>query len=494
MSKQLKIAFIGAGSLGFTRRLVQDILAVPEFTGTHMALYDINENNLNMVKQILDRDIKANNLPAEAKIYTDRKEALRDADYIVCCIRHGGLDAFELDIEIPRKYGIDQCVGDTLAPGGIMYGQRTIAEMLKFCKDIREVSKPDALLLNYSNPNAMNTWACNEYGKVKTIGLCHGVQHGAKMIAKALGISAEDFDYKCIGINHQTWYTEVRENGKLIPQQKIYEALLEDPEIAKNEKTRLDMFKRFGYFSTESNGHLSEYLAWYRKRPDDIENWIDLSSWITGESGGYLRVCIEERNWFDYEFPELLKKDPDKIGERSHEHASYIIEALETGRIYRGHFNVINQNHITNLPNGCVVEIPAYVDRNGINLPTCGDLPAGCAAVCRNSIQVQDLSVKAAVTGNPELLKQAMLLDPLTGAVCNPPEVWQMTDEMLVAQAQWLPQYAEYIPQARKNLEENYITPGALATNPAIKLPVRDTETIVNLRRKAQAENKEETQ
>ena len=260
------------------------------------------------------------------------------------------------------------------------------------------------------------------------------------------------------------------------------------------KKTRLDMFKRFGYFSTESNGHLSEYLPWYRKRPEDIANWVDLSCWINGESGGYLRVCIEDRNWFEYEFPKLLKQEPAKIGERSHEHASFIIEGLETGRVYRGHFNVINQNHITNLPNGCVVEIPGYVDRNGINLPTCGDLPLGCAAVCRNSIQVQELSVKAAVSGDPELLKQSMLLDPLAGAVCNPPEIWQMTDEMLLAQAQWLPQYSEYIPIAKKNLKDNYIQPGAPVTNPKIKLQIRDTETIVELRRKAAAETKEENE
>jgi alpha-galactosidase len=489
MKKNIKIAFIGAGSLGFTRRLILDVLCVPELQeNITFSLHDINAHNLDMVKQIVERDITANKLNVKVESSLNRKETLQNSDYVVCCVRIGGLEAFKTDIEIPLKYGVDQCVGDTLAPGGIMYGQRTIAAMLDFCKDIRECAKPNALLLNYSNPNAMNTWACNKYGGVNTVGLCHGVQHGAKQIADALKIPTNEFDYKCVGINHQTWYVEIRRNGELVPQQEVFAAMSADENIAKTEKVRLDMFKRFGYYSTESNGHLSEYVPYYRKRPDDILNWIDLGSWINGETGGYLRVCNEERNWFEYEFPTLMEEPPAKLSDRSHEHGSFIIESLETGRIYRGHFNVMNQNHVTNLPNGCVVEIPGYVDRNGINMPVYGDLPMACAATCAASVKVQEMSVIAAVNGDVQLLKQAMLHDPLTAAVCNPPEVWQMTDEMIVAQAEWLPQYAHYLETAKRNLATAYIKPGALSPNPNTKVQMRDTETIVKARREARAE------
>jgi alpha-galactosidase len=197
-------------------------------------------------------------------------------------------------------------------------------------------------------------------------------------------------------------------------------------------------------------------LPWYRKRPSQIPDWIDLSSWIHGETGGYLRHCIEGRNWFETEFPTWLAQEPPFIApeRRSEEHGSYIIESLDTGRVYRGHFNVINQGHIPNLPDGCVIEIPGYVDKNGINMPVVGELPLACAATCAASVRVQEMGMEAAVYGDTTLLKQAMLHDPLVSAVCTPEEVWQMTDEMLVSQAEWLPQYQTEIPQAQARLAE----------------------------------------
>jgi len=237
---------------------------------------------------------------------------------------------------------------------------------------------------------------------------------------------------------------------------KLLELFENHPRYPQTEKVRIDVLRRFGYYSTESNGHLSEYLPWYRKRPSEIPQWIDVSSWINGETGGYLRVCTEGRNWFETDFPHWLKEEPPVIAldKRSEEHGSYIIEALETGRVYRGHFNVINQHQITNLPDGCVIEIPGYVDRTGINMLIAGDLPMACAATCAASVRVQEMGMEAAVHGNATLLKQAMLHDPLVGAVCNPEEVWQMTDEMLVAQAKWLPQYQDELPKAKQRLEE----------------------------------------
>lgn len=449
----IKVAFIGAGSIGFTRKLTRDILSVPELRNTEFAFTDINKRNLDMVCRLVRRDIEANKLPAKVRATLNRREAVRDANYVFSVVRVGGLEAFQLDIDIPLKYGVDQCVGDTLCVGGIMYGQRGIPVLLDFCKDIREVAAPGCVFMNYSNPMAMLTWACNKYGGINTIGLCHGVEGGWRQIADVLGVPKEELDIVCAGINHQTWYIAVRHKGKDMTG-KLLDAFEKHPVYSRTEKIRTDMLRRFGYYTTESNGHVSEYVPWYRKRRKEIRSWIDLSSWINGETGGYLRVCTEARNWFKTQFPRWLKEPPPVISEenRSGEHGSRIIEALETGRVYRGHFNVVNRGCITNLPEDCIVEVPGYVDGNGVNIPIVGDLPLACAATCHASVQVQRMAVEAAVRGDAVLLKQAALHDPLTAAVCNPPEIWQMMDEMLVAQARWLPQYRHEIARARKRL------------------------------------------
>jgi alpha-galactosidase len=340
-----------------------------------------------------------------------------------------------------------------------MYGQRNIACVLDFCKDIREVASKNALFINYANPMAMNTWAAQAYGKVNTIGLCHGVEAGWHILAQALGGQTQDINGVCAGINHQTWYTQVLFKGKPVSAEKLVKALESHPKYSKTEKCRIDVLKRFGCFSTESNGHLSEYLPWYRKRPKELKKWISLDTWIHGETGGYLRVCTEGRSWFESDFPRWLKAEdkPISAADRSHERGSYIIEALETGRPLRTYVNTRNNHTITNLAPDAIIEAPCYIDKLGIHLPPVGDLPLACAATCEASINVQRMAVEAAVHGDVTLLKQAMLHDPLVGAVCNPEEVWQMTDEMLVAQAQWLPQYKKAIPAAKKRLAKKAV-------------------------------------
>lgn len=450
-----KLTVIGAGSVGFTRTLFTDLMTIPEFHNIEVAFTDINQTNLDMVASLCQRDLDENGVNIRIHATTDRREALKGARYIICCFRIGMLEAFEKDVTIPLRYGIDQCVGDTLCTGGIFYGQRGIVAMLDICKDIREVAEPNALLLNYANPNAMMTWAANKYGKVRTIGLCHGVQGGHQQIAKALGCKQEDLDIICAGINHQTWYISVKKDGKSVLDEILpaYEA---HPELSQTEKVRIDVLKNFGYYSTESNGHLSEYLAWYRKRPEEVEKWIHLGIWIDGETGGYLRVCKEDRNWFEHDFPNWMKEPAKQYvpESRSQEHGSYIIEGLELGHTYRGHFNVMNNGCITNLPDECVVEVPGYIDANGVNIPKVGDLPLGCAAICSQSIWVQRLAVEAAVSGDIRLLRQALLMDPLTGAVCTTPEIMQLADEMLIEEAKWLPQYAEEIERAKERMAE----------------------------------------
>jgi alpha-galactosidase len=454
-----KVAIIGAGSIGFTKTLVSDLFKVPEFGELEIALTDINARNLDMIRQIIGEIVTVNGLPAKVTATTDRREAVAGARYILSCVRVGGLDAFATDIDIPLKYGVDQCVGDTICAGGIMYGQRNIPVILDFCKDIREVAEPGALFLNYANPMAMNTWAALKYGGVKTVGLCHGVQHGAHQIAQVLGVNDDDLDYVCSGINHQTWYIDIRAKGRKIEKDELIAAFERHPVYSRQEKLRIDVLKRFGVYSTESNGHLSEYLPWYRKRPDEIGKWIDMSEWIHGETGGYLRYCTERRNWFETDFPQFLEeaRKPLSKHKRTSEHASHIIEALETGRAYRGHFNVRNGGIIANLPEDAIVESPGFVDRFGINMVEGITLPLACAATCSVSISVQRMAVEAAIAGDIDLLKLAMLHDPLVGAVCSPEEVWAMVDEMVVAQAEWLPQYARAVPATQERLAKSAV-------------------------------------
>jgi len=484
-----KIAIIGAGSVGFTKKLVSDILCVPELREVEFALTDISEPNLTMVRQILDRMVAENKLPTKITATTNRREALTGARYVISCVRVGGLEAYADDIRIPLKYGVDQCVGDTICAGGILYGQRNIPVILDFCKDIREVAEPGARFLNYANPMAMNTWAAIEYGKVDTIGLCHGVQHGGEQIAEVLGATDEsELEFICSGINHQTWYVDIRFRGRKIGKDELVAAFEAHPVFSQQEKVRIDVLKRFGFYSTESNGHLSEYLPWYRKRPDEIHRWIDMSNWIHGETGGYLRHSTETRNWFETDFPKFLEDagkplDPKK---RSNEHASHILEALETGRVYRGHFNVKNRGIITNLPEDAIIESTGFVDRFGLNMTAGIKLPEACAATCMASINVQRMAVHAAVTGDVELLKLAVLHDPLVGAICSPDEVWQMVDEMLVAQARWLPQYAHAIDDAKARLANK--TVATRDWQGAARREIRGIETVRAERAKEKVE------
>ena len=262
---------------------MKDMLTVPELADTEFAFTDISKTNLEMVAALCKRDIKENKLPAKVRTSTNRLAMLEGADYVFCMIRQGGLEAFRTDIDIPLKYGVDQCVGDTLCAGGIMYAQRTIPVLLEFCREIRAVAKPDALFMNYANPMAMNTWACNRYGGVRTVGLCHGVQGAHWQITRCIEswakkrgllepgetLHRKDVDVIAAGINHQTWFIKVEWRGiDFIPL--LLELFEAHPEYSKTEKVRIDVLRRFGYYSTESNGHLSEYLPWYRKRTKEI--------------------------------------------------------------------------------------------------------------------------------------------------------------------------------------------------------------------------------
>ncbi|MEM8876088.1 MAG: alpha-galactosidase [Planctomycetota bacterium] len=475
----LRIAFIGAGSFGFTRTLVRDILLVLELRDVHIALHDIDEQAQERMAQILRKEITGNDLPATISTHLERKAALDGANYIISCVRIGGVEAFQTDIDIPLTYGIDQCVGDTLCIGGIMYGQRNVPQMLAFQRDAKAVAAEGCLFLNYANPMAINTWAALDAADrgqgVDTVGLCHGVEGGWWQIDSVLARLAgnEEYDWHdlrrhqrtqivCAGINHQTWYVKIIHDGRLIGRDELLEAFEAHPKWSEREPVRIDVLRRFGCYSTESNGHLSEYVPWYRKRfgtdPTAAQRWVGKGDWIHGETGGYLRITTEARQLFDADFEKLLGEagGPMDAWRRSTEHGSHIIEARETGRPYRGHFNVRNAGIIANLPDDCIVEAPGYVDRTGIQMSAGIELPQACAATCRASIDVQRMAKDAAVAGDVTLLKQAVLHDPLTASICEPEEIWQMVDEMLVAQRRWLPNYSNVdIDAARERLAQH---------------------------------------
>jgi len=450
----IRAAFIGAGGIGWTRTLVRDIVSVPELRDTVFALTDIDPARLQRVERVIRNDVEFHELPAQVTATTDRKEALRDADYVINAVRIGGLDMWRCDVEIPLRYGIDQCIGDTLGPGGIMYGQRSVPPVLDFCRDMREVAKPGAWLLNYVNPMSILTWAVLERGGVNVLGLCHGVQHTSRQIARWLGVQYPGLDYLAAGVNHMAWFARLCHCGEDITS-KLAQMADRIESVSPNEKVRLDLLRRTGYFPTESSGFAAEMTPWYRKTPEAVMRWSAPGrSHHGGETAGGWRFNTEKERWFEHLGDEIdnALTEPVEMDARTYEHASYIIEAMETGRVYRGCFNVRNQGCIANLPDDAVVETPCFVDRAGVHVPRVGALPDACASICNAMVAPQRLAVKAALTGDVNLLKQSMMLDPLTAAAGTSPEIWRMTDELLVAQAELLPQYAGAIADARARL------------------------------------------
>ncbi len=442
-----KITLIGAGSRVFTRNICSDILLAPALQESTIALMDIDSERLSQARDLVQAIIDKRGLKARVEATTDRKEAVRDADYVITTFQQGGLDAYALDIEIPQRYGVGQCVGDTLGPGGIFRSLRTIPVLTDLCYDMDDLAT-DALLINYVNPMASNCWGVEAETGRPCVGLCHSVQGTAGMLASWVGVPHEEVVYLCAGINHQSWFLEFR-RGKEDLYPLIWEAI-ESPERYGQEPVRIEMMKHFGYFVTESSGHASEYVPYFRKNEKMINE--DLSprfkdkgnSWLDfGRTGGYLRSCLKGLKEMKKEYQELLKGIKDLPSGRTHEYGSYIIEAMETNQPIRINGNVPNYGLIDNLPQGCCVEVPCLVDGNGIQPTVVGSLPAQLAALNRVCINVQELVVQAAIMGDVEAVYHAVMLDPLTAAVCTLDQIRSMVDEMLTAQSQWLPQFQQ---------------------------------------------------
>jgi alpha-galactosidase len=442
-----KITLIGAGSVVFTRNLCSDILLTPVLQESTISLMDIDSERLKQARDLVQAIIDQRGLEARVTATTDRRESVQGADYVITTFQQGGLDAYALDIEIPQRYGVEQCVGDTLGPGGVFRSLRTIPVLVDLCNDMDEVA-PDALLINYVNPMAANCWAVDVATGRPHVGLCHSVQGTSEMLARWAGVPYEEVVFLCAGINHQAWFLEFcrgREKEDLYPL--IWEAI-EKLEIYGQEPVRIELMKYFGYFVTESSGHASEYVPYFRKTAQmvnedlvprftsEADHWFD-----HGRTGGYLRYCHNRFAEAQKEYQGLLEGIRNLPTERTHEYGSYIVEAMETNLPARINGNVPNWGLIDNLPQGCCVEVPCLVDGNGIQPTTVGALPTQLAALNRTNVNVQELIVEAALTGDVEAVYHAVMLDPLTAAVCTLPQIRTMVDELLAAQAEWLPQF-----------------------------------------------------
>ncbi|MCX6971045.1 MAG: alpha-galactosidase [Verrucomicrobia bacterium] len=431
-----KIAMIGAGSLVFCKTLMSDFLATLALAGSEYRLMALTHTRLDKMEAFVKRMIKDNGIDASVVATTDRREALKDADYVVVMIQSGGVEEFRQDYEIPLKYGVDQCIGDTMGPGGVFRALRHIPALLEIANDMREVC-PNAILFNYANPMAMCCWALGRVQGLQFVGLCHGVQTTMDLIASYTGVPKDEIDYLCAGINHMGWFLRLQHQGKdLYP---LLKENFEKPGYYVNEKVRAEVMRHFGYFMTESTGHLSEYLPYFRKNKKALDLYCDEPS-FGGESGAYYKYCEMLAGKFATTDPLAL--ETTQLGPRSAEYCSHIIEALETGVPFRLNGNVRNDGYITNLPNGSCVEVPIYVDRLGLHPTVVGNLPIQCAALNMTNVLVQGLTVEASFTGDPELVMNAVALDPLTASVLTLKEIRDMVAEMLQAEAKYLPQFA----------------------------------------------------
>jgi alpha-galactosidase len=434
-----KIAFIGAGSFGFTRTLVKDILTFPAFNDVQIALMDVDEKRLVYIEKAVQKIIKAGNYNASVFATTDRIKALEGADGVLITILAGGVPVWRKDIEIPKKYGIDINVGDTRGPSGIFRFLRTANVMLDICKDI-ENHCPDAVVLNYTNPMAMLCRLCQTKTKVNITGLCHSVQGTAEMLAGWIGADLKDVTYLCAGINHQAFYLEYKVKGKDVYPQ-IREAI-EKEEIYNAEQVRNEMFKALDYYVTESSGHNSEYNAWFRKRPELIEKYCtNGTNWNPGLYAFMLDYYLDREITWEKEITDWLNEENIDIS-NGHEYAAYIFNAIFGDHtMFEFNGNVRNFGLIDNLPEGCCVEVPVIASKAGLRPIHVGALPDQLALLNNISARCEELAVKGCMEGDKRKIFYAVAFDPLTSSILSLEEIQTMVDEMFEANKEYLPQF-----------------------------------------------------
>lgn len=434
-----KIAFIGAGSFGFTRNLVKDILSFPAFADAKIALMDIDEKRLDYIRVACEKIVTAGGYGATVEATTDRRAALDGADGVLITILAGGVQVWRHDVEIPKQFGVDINVGDTRGPSGIFRALRTIPVMLDILKDIEEVC-PSAVVLNYTNPMAMLIRAMQENTKVTINGLCHSVQGTASMLAKWIGAPEDEITYTCAGINHQAWYLDFLWNGK--DAYPLIREAVKRPEIYNAEQVRNEMFLHLDYYVTESSGHNSEYNAWFRKRPDLIEKYCTHGTgWNPGHYGYILNEYLaREDNWED-EMKAWLAQETVEL-ERGHEYAAFIFNAVfGDNSMFRFNGNLRNYGLIDNLPDGCCVEVPVLASQRGLEAIHVGPLPDHLAIFNNVSARIEELAVAAALEGDRKKVYHAIYMDPLTSAVLSLAEITEMVDLMFTQNEGYLPQF-----------------------------------------------------
>lgn len=439
-----KITFIGAGSTVFAKNLLGDILSFPELGNSTITLHDIDQTRLNTSEIVAHKVAAATGTQPTIEATTDRRAALDGADYVLCMIQVGGYKpSTVVDFEIPKNYGLRQTVADTLGIGGIMRGLRTIPVLRSICEDMEQVA-PNAMFLNYVNPMAINCWALSRATSIKTVGLCHSVPHTASELAHDLGIPKDEINYLVAGINHMAFYLTFEGQGEdLYPrlrelaQQGLGPVRKTGFEWDLSDKVRYEVFRRLGYFVTESSEHFSEYVPWFIKRGRE-----DLVAKFDIPLDEYIRRCELQIAGWEAMRQELEQSDTPIAVQRSVEYGSLIIHSMETGQPRTIYGNVTNHGLIDNLPEGCCVEVPCLVDTNGVQPTKIGTLPPQLAALMRTNINVQELTVEAALTGKREHIYHAAMLDPHTAAELDTEQIWSLVDDLLAAHGEMLPAFA----------------------------------------------------
>jgi alpha-galactosidase len=438
-----KIAFIGAGSLGFTRGLVRDILTFPLLEDATLALMDVDPERLDFAQKSCQRIVDMGNYPAKVEATMDRAEALVDADAVLVTILAGGVDVWRHDIEIPKKYGVDINIGDTRGPSGIFRFLRTAPVMLSIAHDMERYC-PDATMLNYTNPMAMLCRVMQRETDIQLTGLCHSVQGTAMMLAEWIGAPYDEVTYTCAGINHMAWYLRYEWNGE-DAYPLIRKAVTERPEVYNEEIVRNEMFLHLDYYITESSGHNSEYNWWFRKRPDLIEKYCTHGTgWNPGEYAYIVKEYEKRGNTWKDEAKRWFAADQPISLERGHEYAASIINALQGGDPFAFNGNVANTGLVTNLPLGACVEVPVWASKKGLEPVHVGALPPQCALLTNLSASIEEMAVEGALMGDPRMIYQAILADPLTAAMLSLDETKQMVNEMFEFNRPYLPNFKHF--------------------------------------------------
>ena len=430
-----KVAIIGAGSMVFTKQFLNDMFGTPCMAGSTYVLMGPTQWKLDKMKEYADQIIRNNSIDATIACTTDRREALKAADFVILVFQIGGQSAYAYDITIPLRHGVKQCIGDSMGPGGVFRCLRTAPVLIDIGKDIEELC-PNAYVLNYVNPMGAVCTTAARATKMNMVGLCHGVQTTLDLIAGYTGVPKEEIDYVNAGINHMDWFLKLEHKGRdLYP---ILKANMEKPEYYKNEKVRGEVMRHSGYFMTESTGHLSEYLPWFRSSQQALDTYCD-EPMFGGETGAYLKFTdmIQQK----FKDTDVLSIESGELEPRSKEYCSYIMEAIITGKPFRFSGNVPNNGYITNLPRNATVEVPVDVDGSGFHPCIIGDIPMHLAGMNQTNLTTQGLAAEAAITGDAELAFWAIALDPLTSAVLTLKECRDMVAELFEAQAGWLPQF-----------------------------------------------------